>query len=245
MTKPTVSYCITCMGRLHHLRLTLKINIRWAVEYAGPVEFVLLNYNDQSGLDTWVRNNLSAEIKSGLVNYFHTTSPPSYEPSHAKNVSHLLAKGNILCNLDADNFIGRGFTEFLAENVSAEQFVCADYDQGGTFGRIALTKENFKKLSGYDEALRGYGYDDSDMVNRAKLSGLRKCCYPQKYAIALGHSRQERGANMSDKNVDATLERNRTISERNLAQKNISPNHHPWGLESVKHNFRANIRVVE
>lgn len=47
-----ISFCITCMNRLKHLQETLEKNIldNFLVD---EVEFVVLDYNSQDGLEEW------------------------------------------------------------------------------------------------------------------------------------------------------------------------------------------------
>ena len=45
----------------------------------------------------------------------------------------------------------------------------------GTFGRIALRASSWLALGGYDEALLGMGWQDIDLLVRARAIGLRYC----------------------------------------------------------------------
>lgn len=48
-----ISFCITCMNRFKHLQETLERNIHdnYLVD---NVEFVVLDYNSEDGLDKWI-----------------------------------------------------------------------------------------------------------------------------------------------------------------------------------------------
>jgi len=41
-------------------------------------------------------------------------------------------------------------------------------------GRIAISKDNFNKLGGYDERFKDWGYEDLDFIYRARNLGLRR-----------------------------------------------------------------------
>ena len=69
-----ISLCTACMGRLHDLKQTLPKNIEDNRDYPN-VEFVILDYNSDDGLEDWMRRNMMEHIESGLVSYYHTTEP--------------------------------------------------------------------------------------------------------------------------------------------------------------------------
>src|SRR5882724_5541287 len=81
-----ISYCTTCMGRLHHLRQTLPANLE---ANAGlPVQFVVLDYNSRDGLGDWMRSHFQAQTESGKVVYARTSEPRFFNMAHAKNLAH-------------------------------------------------------------------------------------------------------------------------------------------------------------
>src|SRR5690349_9158200 len=98
-----ISFCIVCMNRLHQLEETLLQNIKDNEGYDN-LEFVVLNYNSQDGMDEWVREHLSDYISIGKVNYYKTSEPTIFSHSHSKNLMFKLAKGDIVCNVNADNY---------------------------------------------------------------------------------------------------------------------------------------------
>ena len=56
-----ISFCITCMNRLKHLQETLEKNIldNFLVD---EVEFVVLDYNSQDGLEEWIAQSMMKYI---------------------------------------------------------------------------------------------------------------------------------------------------------------------------------------
>jgi len=75
-----------------------------------------------------------------------------------------LANASILCNLDADNFLGKGFARFMLDEFSKQDniFYTNDYSFNDTFGRVCVRIEDFILISGYNEALKSYGYEDNE-----------------------------------------------------------------------------------
>lgn len=200
------------MGRAEHLQQTLPQNIRDNPPSKDvDIEFVVLNYNSKDGLHDWITQDpeIQQHMKSGLLRYGKTTDPEFFHMSHAKNMAHRIATGDVLCNLDADNFTGKGFAEFLYTqfhndlniivNPSTEVSKLFDADNRGFFGRIAISKDNFYDLHGYDETFSGWGDEDTDLMYRAKGSGLRHIRINSlSYLQVISHSDEDRVRNMTD-----------------------------------------------
>src|SRR5690606_33709522 len=128
------------------------------------VEFVLINYNSEDQLHEWAQDVLRPYIEKGIVNYYFTPEPRFFHASIAKNLAHKVATGDIVCNLDGDNFTGKDFAFYLNYVVNKRgdnyifHFKKAPY--WGTEGRIALTRKNFLALGGYDESFEPIGHQD-------------------------------------------------------------------------------------
>lgn len=184
MKKFKISFCITCMNRLHHLITTLPQNIDDNKDYPN-LEFVLLNYNSQDEMETWVNTNMATYISSGLVKYYRTPDPAFFLRSHSKNMALRLATGDILCNINADHFIGKNFAEYVNEVFNRDPQVvitCDDFFKtkpdykvaADVLGKVCVKREDFNQVSGFDEKFINYGFEDIDFINRLELSGLKR-----------------------------------------------------------------------
>lgn len=169
-----ISFCTTTMNRLFHLRETLLKNLDDNDDYDN-LEFVILNYNSQDKVDEWIKETLSQEINSGRVVYYKESEAKSFIPSHARNICALMASGDVICNVDADNFTGVGFANHLARlfRFSPKTICCSKYALStrkvSTHGRLALSKKNFLGLGGYNEDfLYGWGGEDNDLFKRCQ-----------------------------------------------------------------------------
>ena len=171
--KEKIAFCITCMNRMNHLQQTLEKNIQNNY-LIGQVEFVLLDYNSQDGLGEWVYNHMKKYIDEKILVYWKTTEPTHYLRSHSRNMAFRLANASILCNLDADNFLGEGFASFMLQEFSNRNniFYTNNYSFNDTFGRVCVRTVDFMSIRGYNEALQSYGYEDNDFLNRLVLRGL-------------------------------------------------------------------------
>ncbi|MDN5285996.1 MAG: hypothetical protein JWR38_2270 [Mucilaginibacter sp.] len=175
-----VSLCTVCKNRANHYKQTILRNIQDNKDDA-TVEFILLDYNSNDDLEQWVKDNLSQYIESGLFTYYKTFEPQYFQRSHSRNMAFRLASGNLVCNVDADNFTGPSFSAYLTKAFSGEGnlFMCA----GGQFdkisysdigGRICMRPKDFWEIGGYDEDMVNYGFEDFDLVNRLVLAGVEK-----------------------------------------------------------------------
>ncbi len=183
-----LSLCTTCMGRTHHLKQTLPRNLADLVDWSRPdaVEMVVLDYSSPDDLATWITTDpaLQPYREAGILRFARTAGQAFFRHSHAKNMAHALATGDYVCNLDADNFVGAGFADYLREvferrpnAIVATSRLDSRLNEGaykGSMGRIALSAENFARLGGYDEInFKGWSGEDTDLLIRAVKRGLR------------------------------------------------------------------------
>lgn len=190
-----ISFCTTCMGRRVHLEQTLPNNLIVLEEHWPRVELVVLDYASDDGLGDWIRASCGPHLESGLLRYARTDEPSEFHMSHAKNVAHRLGRREILFNLDADNFVGAGTFERVDAIFGAGNPCIVGSVSGSDMrGRLALRREDFARLGGYDERMRGWGREDVDLVQRAKMSGLEwvpvegGACLPHDDATRTAHA---------------------------------------------------------
>lgn len=189
-----VSLYTTCMGRLHHIRETLPRNLEDNQDFPN-VEFVLLDYNSQDGLEQWVFKTMAPAIKSGRLTYWRERASRNFNGPRARNIAACVATGDIVVNVDGDNFTGKGYARKIAGLFEQDPAICVRSPVWASFdvwGRVALRREDFHKLRGYDETLRGWGYDDVDLINRAHRLKLRVVQYLHPGSCAIGHANNER-----------------------------------------------------
>ncbi|WP_188764871.1 glycosyltransferase family 2 protein [Emticicia aquatilis] len=181
------------MNRLYHLKETLPMNLADNIATEN-IEFVILDYNSTDGLEDWVQQNFDQFC--GKVAYFRTTQPTFYNRSHSRNMAFRLASGNIVCNLDADNYAGKGFAEYLTAMFQQHNsiFIAPQNNNlSDTFGKISTTKSDFLQIRGYDEAIKGYGFEDNDLKNRLTNLGRTEATFNDtEFLKAITHTEEER-----------------------------------------------------
>ncbi len=173
-SKYKISFCTVCMNRAHHLKLTLPKNIKDNQDYEN-VEFVVLNYNSKDDLDEWIKAEMMEYINKGILIYVKTKEPKHFFMSHSKNVVARSASGDIICNVDADNYMGEGFASYINNQYRVNQNIYLAVNKETAprdcYGRICVWRDDFFKIKGYDEGMLGYGFEDFDLRNRLELLG--------------------------------------------------------------------------
>jgi hypothetical protein len=178
---------------------TLPVNIMENKGYPG-VEFVVLDYNSKDNIGDWVQKTLGKYIRTGLLKYYKTSEPQYFHSSHAKNMALKLGTGEIICMVDADNYAGPGYAQWIdavfkdhGDNTiitTLRKDAIPYRDQGGKF---CLSRDLFYAVGGLDEDLVGYGMEDTDLINRMEnAGGKRVYIEDSKYLQFIKHSNEER-----------------------------------------------------
>jgi hypothetical protein len=142
--------------------------------------------------------------------------------SHAKNVAHCLASGDIVCNLDADQFTGPGFARFLAATFKADKALVVHGDwkaRKSLSGRLAVLKEYFMLAGGYDERMQGWGFEELDLIRRLNNLGLEDVLLTEaRFLETIDHADEERVRNFPPQfqGMVASHRRNRILSWAHL-----------------------------
>ncbi|WP_276482700.1 glycosyltransferase family A protein [Paraflavitalea pollutisoli] len=190
-----LSFCTVCMNRTEHLKQTLIRNIRDNIDYP-QLEFVLLNYGSKDDLHEWVMNELAEYLATGTLQYYKADFPELFKMSHSKNMAFRLATGDVLISVDADNYTGAGFAQYVNRwfHRSEQLFLAPPWTDVGrkwwdVQGRLCLRTSHFAQFHGYDETIIDYGFEDQDLKHRMIQSGIRKTVIRNvQYLSAIQHT---------------------------------------------------------
>jgi FkbM family methyltransferase len=246
-----ISFCTTCMDRLYNLKETLPVNMKDNENYSN-LEFVILNYNSKDELEQWVKDNLMEHIESGRVSYYKTTEPAEFSMAHSRNIAFKVAQGEIVNNLDADNYTfspnyspEECFASYINRlaNQQKEKVIFAK-GKRGMHGRIGFYKKEFMEiLGGYDEGIKGYGHDDHDLVHRAWSLNFTMFWWGGQYYNRIGTSTKEKNKNMP-RHWKITEKENKIQSEANIAAGLYKANQGKhWGKAKLIKNFCEEMEV--
>ena len=165
-----VSYCTTCKGRLWQLKQVMFENLCRLDKL--DAEWIILDYHCPDQLfENLMKNNLFDRLHSeGKVKLYRLNAEFPFSMPLAKNLAHSFSGGDIVFNLDADNYIGNSFGQL--STLKRDEFLWVSLSRdNGTCGRIGTHRQSFFDLGGYDLELEGAGYEDLDFVQRLVKTG--------------------------------------------------------------------------
>jgi hypothetical protein len=213
---------------------------------------VVLDYNSYDDLGTWIKVYMMEHIESGRLVYYRTEEPKYFSMAHSRNIAFKVATGDIVNNLDADNFTTHpdkkteecwAFYLNRMANDRPEKTIFAK-GKRGMHGRIGFYKKEFiELLGGYDEGLTGYGHDDHDLVKRAWHLGFMMYWWGGDYFDRIKTSRVEKNQNMKYP-WKVTETRNKIKSAENLDKGIFKANQdRHWGKAKLIKNFKEELEI--
>src|ERR1700722_3325739 len=180
MTQQRIIFCTTAKGRTQHIEQTLPANLRDNAGYEN-CKLVLVGSCDPGPLRDYLWNRHQADMESGRLAIYHHFGnehfggargrPPlganwgllgcrdvPFRMAHAKNMAHrlgILEGGEILVNLDADNFTGPGFAKWIAKQFTEWCSECGGVDVEKIKGLYPALADKFEPCP----KCEGRGYD--------------------------------------------------------------------------------------
>ena len=240
-----ISLCTTCKNRKWQLEQTLPKNIKDNLDYPN-IEICVIDYNSNDGLYEYIKENFSDYIKRGKLKFIHTGEPEFFHCSKSKNLAHYFAEGDILCNVDADNYTGEDFAYYLNYLYNKEgmdmiyNFKKAPY--WGTEGRISIARKHFLALGGYDESFYPTGHQDHDLMGRGEAYGLKKKIVGvENFLKFISNTQVDKVKDMekSPKSWEYYNEANKKVSNDNIANGHLFANQDIDKTIEVEINFAA------
>ena len=192
-----ISFCMACMNRFFQIQHTLIQNLKDNEKDKDKVDFVLVDFNSTDGLKDFVLKNCKKELEEGYLKYYFTEELKNWDGPIAKNTPHRLAEGDILVNLDCDNYTGyRGGKVLLDLYKSNDRNVFIHQGQGifgkGNTGRVSYYREDFMRLGGHNEDFLPMGHLDVDVIDRFVADGIKKISLPdERYNKAIKNTKED------------------------------------------------------
>lgn len=226
------------MNRLDQLKKTFPANLD-VISRKRNTEMILLDYNSTDGLQEWISAGyLSCTSVYPRLLYARQPSAKRFHASKAKNMAHRIATGDILVNLDCDNFIRDSIAIierfFTSSSVQVLHLWSGTWFDG-TFGRIAIRQSAFDQLGGYDEAFFPVGYQDCDLLLRAQALGLGVARFPLVGTASLPNTKADTTRNCNIGIGYGAMNRaNAQRSSANIASGKLRANPLGWGRGRVE-----------
>ena len=160
---PKYSLIVTCKGRLMHLRQTLPLFCQ-----LPETEVIVVDYGcpDRSG--AWAKANFPG------VKVVNVTDDPGFNLSRARNAAARESTAEYLFFVDADVKVRPTAIAAINALITPNSFVTVDPAGAGDDlrGTCVVPRAKFEAVGGYDELLRNYGMEDTELYVRLTDFGL-------------------------------------------------------------------------
>lgn len=174
-----LSYCTTCYNRLWQLAKTLPHNTQYLK--SGEVELVIVAYNDDSVLP-FLQANYADYLNDGRIRVIEHTEDKIFSDGsrwscgYVKDIAHRAGLGDVLFNLDADNFIDDELHQTLLTLPANTLLITkqSEWQPDGRSGRIGCHKSDYGKIYYRDKGRN----DDGDFMLQAHLARIKKIQIP-------------------------------------------------------------------
>src|SRR5208283_3062821 len=167
MAAPRLSIVTCCKGRLEHLRRALPTFVG-----QSESEVIVVDYDCPDRTKDWVAAHFPT-VRIAVV-----TEAPIFNVSRARNVGARLALAPWLAFCDADNLLAPSFAAEILARMLPGMYLRAlrKTPFGPTKQWIPLVCEaaTFWAVGGYDDALRGWGPEDEEFIDRLDRSGIKE-----------------------------------------------------------------------
>jgi len=209
-----VSLCSACMNRNENLEKSLVTWIKLPVK-----EIIIVDWACEKNLEYLLK--LDDRIKIVRVN-----NKKYYYHSAANNLKIKYATCNWIFSVDADILIDNNFFDEykLDENIIYQGRGKRD---SGIFGVFLCYKKWINKIGGFNEKMdNGWGYEDNDLYNRLKNTGIKFTKINKRFLNHISHSDDMREMNTKVKNINLSNKKNIEISNSYLwSEKDKKQNH--------------------
>jgi len=159
----SLSVIVGCMGRRIEAEQFVPAVL---VQLAAADELVLVDFGDPDGVTEWAV--ALAESRLTVVRFWPARW---FHPNLARNLGCRVAVNEVLVVSDIDKLMPDALLD-ECRALAVGEFVVQP-NGTGSIGWLAVRAADFFNVSGYEEALCGYGWDDFVMRETLNKSGLK------------------------------------------------------------------------
>jgi len=159
------------------------------LQYSEINEIIIVDWSSQIPLNHLL--DLDNRIK-----IIRVENEQYYIPSQANNLGISFASNEKILRVDTDYFLNPYFNFFNTYHINDSNFICG-FPQGNSKcsteinpyflylrGLLYITKNNFKKIGGYNEFIgKYYGFEDDELFCRLRKLGLEQVNLKQDHTI--------------------------------------------------------------
>ena len=183
----TIYFCSTRFGRLCQLRRALPVNLLllWPSRSCVTVVLTLFQADPEvHSTMSWLRQICGVALQHGsfCIAMVRAEACKYYDSPAAKNTACRAAidlhpatplSQKFLVNLDADNIMCPEFLQAVRAETDAKKLITVLGADAGVSGRNVVSAEMWLHVGGYNQMLRGMGYQDIDFYARVVMPGAQ------------------------------------------------------------------------
>jgi glycosyltransferase involved in cell wall biosynthesis len=180
MAMPGLSIVTCCKGRLEHLKRALPTFVEQV-----DSEVIVVDYDCPDHTTDWVRAHFPA------VQVATVSEAPILNISRARNLGAKVARAPWLAFCDADQLLTSSFASDLRAWMAPDTYVrtLRSTPSGPVRRPIPLVCEaaRFWAVGGYDDAICGWGFEDTELIERLDRCGMREALGAELMVETLPH----------------------------------------------------------
>jgi len=208
---PATSIFTACKNRSYHLSQTIPT---W-LKCPEVSEIIVVDWCSDDKTEEIIKQINSDKIKFISV----IDSDPTWVQTKAFNLAARYTTNDIICKLDIDNKLEPDFFSFHKINpnifYTGNWRRVRDSNESHLNGLLYIYKEAFFSVNGYNEFLRTYGGDDTDIQNRLKKNGYKQKFINNDKAYHIPHTNIERSPDaVKPIHLNISSQKNMLIGEK-------------------------------
>lgn len=219
MATKTFGIVSACMNRDAMLRVSLQ---SWI---GNPLvsEIIIVDWSSKEPL-CW------AEPLDPRIQVLNINDQKFFNKGKALNIGIQASTSEFIMQMDVDYILNpySNLIEVFRKTISEKDFVvCSGWNGDGngsgapfltpTNGFLCAPRRSLIEVGGYNENLKGWGYDDDDIINKLARSGLNRKILRLsggRFIYHNPHGVEKRIENYENKNPSDSWKKNKLISEK-------------------------------
>ena len=186
-----ISLVTTYKNRRHHIEKTLPT---WLNQTEVDYEVIILDYDSDDDLHGFL-SSLNTHVK---IKHIRCPDQPLFVLSHARNVGANEAKRDWILFIDIDTCLYENSIHYLMQIIkknSSNYFAATGSEIKKEIingGFILVKNSSHCNIHGFNEDIRGWGYEDIDYKKRLEQNGEKFEIIDEHYYKCIDHSDDER-----------------------------------------------------
>jgi len=158
---------VVVMNRLSHIKRNIYTWLKQNID-----QIIIIDWNSKIDFSEFIFS-----LNDDRILYVRVNNEEHFIRTYAQNLAARLCKFNKICKIDADVMLSENF--FNDHPLMPGEFYVGDCccarneNENYIHGNIYLHLSDFFYVNGYNEYIKSYGYDDTDITIRLLLTGLK------------------------------------------------------------------------